>query len=247
MNENLSWRELKALNDVYLMRRSSAKIQKHPYIKYLFEDKGVLDHKPGNTKVLMPTTKFNHHYELKLKPRFDEYREFFNHYSFLKPQSNYKERDIRVLMLIAEQRDQILNHQYSRKKFSNKFFKDAKYIVADSSLEKAILHILKLEHFLGSDPVDQQCRIVLDCVSPELIVLCENVDFLLYPEVARNNNIWLWYVGGNNIKKLDFLPPISLPIYYSCDWDMHGLQIYERIKEKLPKIKLLFPSATNAS
>ncbi len=247
MNENLTWRELKALNDIYIKRQSPAKVQLHPYINYLFDDKGLLDHKYANTKVLIPTLGFDQYYEDRHKSNFCEYKDFFARHSFLKPQSNYKERDIRVLMLIAEQRDQILTNQYSRKKFSTDFFDDSKYLLPDSSLEKAILNILELDNFLGSDPKDQQYRIVLDCKSPELIVLCENIDFLLYPDLARQNNIWLWYVGGNNIKKLDYLPPIDLPIYYSCDWDYHGLLIYQGIKEKIPQIKLLFPSAVNAS
>ena len=247
MNENLSWRELKALNDIYTKRQSSAKVQLHPYIKHLFDGKGFLDHKYANTKVLIPTAEFDQYYENRHKKDFGEYLDFFNQHSFLKPQSNYKERDIRVLMLIAEQKEQILTNQYSRKKFSTDFFDDSKYLVPDSSLEKAILNILELKNFQGSDPKDQQYRLVLDCKSPEIIVLCENIDFLLYPDIARENNVWLWYVGGNNIEKLDHLPPIDLPIYYSCDWDRHGLQIYQCIKEKIPQIKLLFPSAVNAA
>ena len=247
MNENLSWRELKALNDIYTKRQSSAKVQLHPYIKHLFDGKGFLDHKYANTKVLIPALGFDQYYEIRHKKDFSEYQDFFAQHSFLKPQSNYKERDIRVLMLIAEQKEQILTNQYSRKKFSTDFFDDSKYLVPHSSLEKAILNILGLENFQGSDPKDQQYRIVLDCKLPELIVLCENIDFLLYPDIARENNIWLWYVGGNNIKKLDHLPAVNLPIYYSCDWDYHGLHIYQGIKEKIPQIKLLFPSAVNAA
>jgi hypothetical protein len=247
MNENLSWRELKALNDIYTKRLSSAKVQQHPYIKYLLNDKGLLDHKHANTKVLIPALGYDQYYECKFKDNFLKYQYFFARHSFLKPQSNYKERDIRVLMFIAEHKSQILTNQYSRKKFSNNFFSDAKYLASNSSLEKAILNILELGSFQGTDPKDQQYRLVLDCKSPEIIVLCENLDFLLYPEVARENNIWLWYVGGNNIKKLDYLPLIDLPIFYSCDWDRHGLQIYQDIKEKIPQIKLLFPSAVDAA
>ncbi|MCT4580328.1 MAG: DUF2220 domain-containing protein [Flavobacteriales bacterium] len=244
LSENLSWRELKALNDLYHKRFTRAKIQKHPYIKFLFEEKGVIDHKIANTKVLVPTSKFDSFYQERFKNNFQKYLDFFNQYSFLKPQSNYKERDIRVLMLIANQKEEILEQKYSRKKFSNHFFdEDAKYLVPDSSLEKAILQILDLEQFVGVDPKDLQYRTVLDCKNPKLIVLCENLDFLLYPDIAREHNIWLWYVGGNNIKKLDYLPSIDYPIYYSCDWDYHGLDIYQRIREKIPQIKLLYPSA----
>lgn len=244
LDENLSWRELKALSDLYNKRITKAKIQKHPYIKFLFEEMGVIDHKHANTKVLIPTSKFNTFYEEQFKESFKEYLSFFDMYTFLKPQSNYKERDIRVLMLIANQKEQILQLKYSRKKFSSMFFEeDAKYLKADSSLEKAVLNILGLEAFIGVDPKDLQYRIVLDCKDPKVIVLCENIDFLLYPEVARENGIWLWFVGGNNIKKLDFLPSIDHDIYYSCDWDYHGLDIYQRIREKIPQIQLLYPSA----
>jgi hypothetical protein len=245
LNKNLSWRELKAMNDLYHKRITKAKIQKHPYIKFLFEEEGVIDHKLANTKVLVPTLKFDAFYEERFKENFQEYLTFFEKYTFLKPQSNYKERDIRVLMLIANQKEQILQQQYSRKKFSSHFFeKDSKYLKADSSLEKAILNILGLERFIGADPKDLQYRIVLDCKTPKVIVLCENIDFLLYPDVARDHHIWLWFVGGNNITKLDHLPSIDYTIYYSCDWDYHGLDIYERIREKIPQIQLLFPSAT---
>ncbi len=244
LNENLSWRELKALNDLYHKRLTKARIQKHPYIKFLFQEKGAVDHKPANTSVLIPTAKFNPFYEERFKENVQKYIDFFNRYTFLKPQSNYQERDIRVLMLIANQKEQILQQEYSRKKFSNHFFEeDAKYLVPESSLEKAILNILGLKQFVGVDPKDLQYRTVLDCKNPKLIVLCENLDFLLYPEVARENHIWLWYVGGNNIEKLDYLPPINYAIYYSCDWDYHGLVIYQRIREKIPQIKLLYPSA----
>jgi len=244
LNEDLSWRELKALNDLYHKRITRAKVQRHPYIKFLFEEKGFVDHKIANTKVLVPTTKFDSFYEKCFKDNFHEYLDFFNQYTFLIPQSNYKERDIRVLKLIANQKEEILEQKYSRKKFSNHFFdEDAKYLVPNSSLEKAILNILDLEQFAGVDPKDLQYRTVLDCMYPEIIVLCENLDFLLYPDVARDNNIWLWYVGGNNIKKLDHLPSIDYPIYYSCDWDYHGLNIYQRIQEKIPQIRLLYPSA----
>ncbi|MGZ4079024.1 MAG: hypothetical protein ACXVDW_16215, partial [Bacteroidia bacterium] len=90
-------------------------------------------------------------------------------------------------------------------------------------------------------------KFVVDCINPKCIVLCENIDFLLLPWVSRESNIELWYAGGNNIEKLNHLPPINLPIYYSCDWDCEGLKIYERIKEKINQIEILYPSALHLS
>jgi len=55
-------------------------------------------------------------------------------------------------------------------------------------------------------------------------------------------------VGGNNIAIIDDIDEsdLSKPIYYSCDWDLAGLQIFSRIKAKLKErktdIQLLFPN-----
>jgi len=84
---------------------------------------------------------------------------------------------------------------------------------------------------------------VLQVKNPKVIVLCENLYNLKIPNRAIKNNIELWYAGGNNIDKLDRIPEVKVPIYYSCDWDYHGLSIFSRVYEKIPNIKLLTPIA----
>lgn len=76
---------------------------------------------------------------------------------------------------------------------------------------------------------------MVDCLNPKAVVLCENIAHLKNPWKAREHNIELWYVGGNNIGITDYISPekLSKPLYYSCDWDYHGLSIYSRIKDKL--------------
>lgn len=244
MNKNLTWRELKALNDLYNNGQTKAKVQAHPYIKFIHKEKGLVEHKFSNTNVLVAAENYPEFYEADFLESFFEFQRFFENHSFLTNQTSFKERDIRVLMLISRQKQEVLNNQFSRKKLSSVFFDDSKYIRKKSALEKAILNILEISSFQGSEKDTQQYRLVLDCKTPKLIVLCENIDFLLYPSIARSHNVWLWYVGGNNIKKLEHLPPIEMPIYYSCDWDYHGLKIYEGIKDKISEIKLLFPEAT---
>jgi hypothetical protein len=84
---------------------------------------------------------------------------------------------------------------------------------------------------------------VLECTNPKCIVLCENIDFLKRPALARANQIELWYAGGKNVTKLDYADTRGLPIYYSCDWDYDGLFIiYPLVKEKIPDIQLLTPN-----
>jgi hypothetical protein len=243
-DKELTWRIMKGLHQIYERGSTSNNIKGHSYVQYLLK-KEVIRPRRGYPHILDKGFDYDEVYEGEHLQDYLRYQDFFDQHDFLKPQSNYREKDIRVLMFVAKQKAQIQLDQYSRKKFSTKFFKDedAKHLDNFPALERAILDILGQERFVGADPKDHQYRFVLDCPNPRLIVLCENLDFLLYDEVARANRLWLWYAGGSNIAKLDYLPPIKYPIYYSCDWDYHGLKIYEGIRKKIPQIQLLYPTA----
>ena len=91
-------------------------------------------------------------------------------------------------------------------------------------------------------------RLVIDNKNPLAVIMCENKSCLKQPWIAKETQTKLWYVGGNNIAIIDNIDEsdLSKPIYYSCDWDLAGLQIFSRIKAKLEKrkkkIHLLFPN-----
>lgn len=244
MDKKLKWRHLKALHQIYEDGFTKNKIKKHPYIAYLLKNE-TLKPRIGKPDIIEQGFDFKKHYEKEHLVNYNQYQHFLSNNEILRNQTNFSEKDIQRLLFIKEQKDQILQDKYSRKKFSAVFFKEegAKHLDKHSGLEKAVLSILEIDSFPGKDPKDQQYKFVVNCIDPKCIVLCENIDFLLLPWVARENNIELWYAGGNNISKLDHLPDITLPIYYSCDWDFDGLKIYERIKAKIPQIKLLYPSA----
>lgn len=74
------------------------------------------------------------------------------------------------------------------------------------------------------------------CKNPTCIILCENRYFLTL-DIAPKRNVELWHVGGNNTLPIENLPKIEYPIYYLCDWDLMGLQIYERIYHRVEMIK----------
>lgn len=240
----MNWIVLKSLNELYLTGRTPKKdtVLKNPYIHFLLNStKELFVYK----KDIVANEGFKLLYESKFLDNYSRYHQFLSQHDLLKPQMRYRESDIQTLMFIQSQKEQVLKDQYSRRKFSSVFFKEkgSKHLDKNPALEKAVLSILGLDQFPGKDPKDQQYKFVVDCPKPRCIVLCENIDFLLLPWIARDNNIKLWYAGGNNIAKLDHLPDITLPIYYSCDWDYDGLKIYERIKAKIPQIILLHPSA----
>ena len=99
------------------------------------------------------------------------------------------------------------------------------------------------------DKKENQWRLVIDNKNPLAVIMCENKSFLKQPWIAKETQTKLWHVGGNNISIIDDIDEsdLSKPIYYSCDWDLAGLQIFSRIKTKLKErnrtIYLLFPNA----
>ena len=76
MNKNITWKELKALDDLYNLKRTKANIQDHPYIKYLLEEKCILDKKPDNIKVIISTDDFTEFYEETFKIQYNEAKKF---------------------------------------------------------------------------------------------------------------------------------------------------------------------------
>ncbi len=252
MVDNLSWKELKALNDLYELQKTSAKIQQHPFISHLLHDKGLLDHKVGNRNVLVPSIGFNQFYEDKLRGRYSYYREFLSTYGIeADARKNFNEEDLRTLMLIGENRVELSQKLTNLEDFSAKFFTyagGAKYLKNRKSLKDALYRILDIQQF-PSEKKDHQWRLVIDHKDPQGIVLCENKSFLKQPWIAKELQVKLWYVGGNNTSIINDIDSAELtrPIYYSCDWDLAGLQIYSRIKaileRKGAKFSILFPNA----
>jgi hypothetical protein len=254
VKNDLSWKELKALNDLYVKDKTSAKVQESDYFKYLIDDKGIIERKLGNSKILLATDDFYTFYETALKDNFDHYLSFLEQEKLeTDARKNYNEEDIKSMMFVNRNKDQIIPNLTTINKFSGEFFegKGAKYLASKQSVLKAILKILNISDFPASDPKEHQWRFVVDCPNPKAIVLCENLNFLKLPWLAEKYSIKLWYVGGNNIAIIDQIDQVEFnrPFFYSADWDLAGLNIYGRIKKKLAirdkEIKLLFPNDPN--
>lgn len=249
MNKELTWREIKALNDLYTAGFTSARIQHHPYILYLKNDLSLLSNKFANKKVLEKEKGFDKFYKKNHWGNYLHYFKFLSDNKILNDCSRYEEDDIQVLILVDENKKEIIKSLTTQRSFSCSFFKNkgSKHLEAHPSLENALLKILDIQGFPDKDPKNNQYRYVVDCKTKKTIVLCENLNFLKMPWKARENNIELWYVGGNNVSKLDHITinEINVPIFYSCDWDYDGLVIFQRIRGYIPSIKLLLPSSKN--
>lgn len=248
MNKNITWKELKALDDLYRHKRTRAIIQDHPYINYLIHERGILDLKPDNIKVIVSTDRFEAFYEDEFKKPYEEAKRFLIE-NDIKPTANkgFTIEDVKTLMLIAENKAELKNNPTNIEDFSNEFFDTSKYLKNRTSVRKAVFKIIDIAQF-PLDKKENQWRLVVDNRNPKAAIMCENKSFLKQPWIAKETQTKLWYVGGNNIAIIDDIDEndLSKPIYYSCDWDLAGLQIYLRVKAKLKErnknIHLLYPN-----
>lgn len=248
MNKNITWKELKALDDIYHLGKSNANIQEHPYIKYLLTGKCTLDRKTDNNKVILATDEFKNDYEREFKVAYHEAKTFLIENGIeSSARKSFTLEDVKTLMMIAENKIELKKKPTNIEDFSNEFFETSKYLKNKTSVCNAVFKVLDITEF-PLDKKENLWRLVVDHQNPRAVILCENKSFLKQPWISKVTQTKLWYVGGNNIKILDDIDEIELsrPLYYSCDWDLAGLQIYSRIKNKLKErnkdIKILFPN-----
>lgn len=252
MNKDLTWRVLKALNSLYNTGKISSIIASNSYVKYLIEKK-LIKYLFGNTNYLVPLNGYHLYYKNNLLPDFIQYEEFFHNNGIESSgRKTYTIEDIKTLIFIVNNREELKKSLTTRRTFSAQIFKygGSKYLEKHPGLNNIVLQLLDVNDFPAEDPMTLQWRFVVDCPNPDMVVLCENLDFLKMPQTARQHNIELWYVGGNNTKNVQYISSEKLikPLYYSCDWDYHGLRIYCRLKdifkEKSVDLNLFFPSNT---
>lgn len=248
-SKEFTWPVLKAMNDLYEKKKTTAKIQQVDYIRYLMTQTDLFAQKKGNSNVLVAGDGYEEYYEDNFKSAYQYYYNFLNQVG-IRPDGGKKftEEDIRTLMVIYESRNELRGKLTNIEDFSAKVFDYAgsKYLKSRASVRNAVLKILEINEFPQTSK-DLQYRLVVDYPNPKAIVLCENKSFLKQPWNAKELEIKLWHVGGNNITIIDDIDERELiyPMYYSCDWDFHGLRIYQRIKTKLKskgaEIKILIP------
>jgi len=251
MKRALTWRHLKALNQLYVDKRTDAKITDNGYIaNVLMVQKKLLKFKSGNNKILEVAPKYAAFYEENLKQDFEQYAQFLQTANLEDDaRRKYSEDDIKTLMFISDYKKELGRTLTTIRTFSTEVFKNhgSKYLENKPGLKNAVCKILGIDDFPDKDPKSHQWRLVVDCLNPVAVILCENLANLKNPWKLREANLEIWYVGGNNISMIDFIDEnkLMLPIFYSCDWDYHGLSIYSRIKSKMVQksvdIKLLYP------
>lgn len=248
-SKDFTWPVLKALNDLYENKKTAAKIQEVDFIRYLMTQTDLIAQKKGNNKILIAQDGYEKYYEDQFLTAYQYYYKFLN-LAGIRPDGGKKftDEDIRTLIVVYESRNELKGNLSNIEDFSAKVFDygGSKYLKFRNSVRNAVLKILEIDEFPQTSK-DLQYRLVVDYTRPKAIILCENKSFLKQPWNAKELEVKLWYVGGNNISIIDDIDEIELsyPIYYSCDWDHEGLKIYQRIKTKLKnrgaEIQILTP------
>ncbi len=195
----------------------------------------VIKYKVGNHSIIEASARFNNYYEQEFLETYEYYNNFFQKTGIENDaKKSFDDEDLKALMFVFYNKEELKKNVTTEKKLSALIYKNqnSKYLSNKLSVKNAVLKILELDQFPEKDPKNNQWRFVVDCIEPEVIVLCENLDCLKVPLEYKNHNIELWYVGGNNTKPLEDISQdkLKLPIYYFCDWDYNGLQIYSSVK-----------------
>ncbi|TKC08924.1 hypothetical protein [Pedobacter frigoris] len=251
--KHIEWKYLVGLHKLYTDGKTKLKILNNDYINLiLFKQKKLIRFKSGNHSIIEANQRYTEFYKLELLDTHNYYNTFFEQSGIENnAKKTFTQEDLEALMFVYYNKKELQEKLTTVKKFSARVFRNenSKYLENKPSLKTAVLQLLEVNEFPEKDPKNQQWRFVIDCDNPKAIVLCENLDCLKIPVEYKKNNIELWYVGGNNTKPLQDIQQdkLQLPIYYFCDWDYAGLNIYSKVKEifhnKNKEIQIIQPPA----
>lgn len=249
--KNVEWKYLKGLHQLYTEKKTKLKILNNDYInQILFKQKKLIRFKTGNHSIIEANQRYSEFYKQEFLDTYNYYNTFFEQSGIENnAKKPFTEEDLKALIFIYYNKMELQKKLTTQKKFSAQIFKyeNSKYLENKPSLKNAVLQLLEIDEFPEKDPKNQQWRFVVDCPNPKVIVLCENLDCLKVPIEYKKNNIELWYVGGQNTKPLLDIPSekLQLPLYYFCDWDYNGLNIYSQIRkifaDKTKNIEIIKP------
>jgi hypothetical protein len=249
----MNWVTLKALHEIYQQGETAKRktLLEDSKIRFLLRQTHEL--REGVSTILKGSG-FDDYYRNNHLQNYLDYCQFLENTGVLKPHLRFQETDIKILMELRAGmesgellpiREEIILAEETVRGVSQMFFRNEKHLEKSDSLVSAVKSILCIPE-LANDR-DQQYKYVLQGHQPARIVLCENLDFLKRPSKPRKHHIELWYAGGKNIAKLDYIGEINLPVFYSCDWDYDGMLIYQAVRKKIPAIRLLFPDGPEKS
>jgi len=192
-----------------------------------------------NSKKFCRTNSFEQSFIEEIFPLYQKYDSFIKKNQIENLENHYSVKDFGNLIKIENNKDEILNNEYTFQSILTDYFGSSKHRKINSILSEAIKKILDIDYFPEEGKEQQYLSVLYPKNTTRYIILCENKNRLITP---RHDFIEFWYSGGKNTKQLRFIPKPKVPIFYLCDWDFDGLNIYIDIKQKyLPTIMTLIP------
>jgi len=227
----MKWSVIKQLHSLYKSGEINKSLFKSSIGKRLFEmgvvsepEKSLVFKKDGYDSIYKTKYKADYDLVLQLIEKYDLYN------------TNFSVSEYKALIDIINAN---ISDTLTLKEIASIYFNGSKSIRKDTKLHQAILNILEVD-YLAEDKHDQQYLTVLHCKlkKPLRILLCENKNLLTK---KRFETTELWYAGGKNINKLKFVNIPDIPIYYLCDWDNDGIEIYYKVKQIYKELNLVIP------
>jgi|JI6StandDraft_1071083.scaffolds.fasta_scaffold07729_4 hypothetical protein len=225
----------------YLAKLSNEKVlpiafKDENYIRHLIDRKAI----EPNGKQFSITKKFEENFAGDIENAFSKCNSFIMKYDLSYLENHYSIDEIEALAKIEMDKLKIIEQDIAFQNILTLYFGSSKHKTAQSNLSKAIKTILGIEFFPEEIKDQQFISILYPKTKTRFIILCENKNRLI---TKRHEFIEYWYAGGKNIKQLEFIPEPQHPIFYLCDWDYDGLNIYIDIKRKyLPTLAAFIPS-----
>ncbi len=225
----------------YLAKLSNEKVlpfgyKDENYIRYLIERKAI----QLNGKQFSITKKFEENFLEEIENTFSKCSSFITKYGLSYLENHYSIEEIESLIKIETDKSKISEQEITFQNILTLYFGSSKHKTAQSNLSKAIKTILGIEFFPEEIKDQQFISILYPKTKTRFIILCENKNRLI---TKRHEFIEYWYAGGKNIKQLEFIPEPQHPIFYLCDWDFDGLNIYINIKIKyFPDLAAFIPT-----
>jgi hypothetical protein len=230
----MNWKAVKLLNQLFTDGKTSDELLKHPEARRW----ASMEYFTQEKKMLFKTERFDSFYLQKFQEQFNQFNKLISDYNLT--ETNFELTELEALLRIANDKEKLSDKDITQKEISTLYFDDAKYLKKGTKLCDAVMQVLELDT-LAVDEHDQQFLYILHCKNkiPKTIILCENDNQIKKP---RLNDVELWFAGGRNTAKLKFVVEPTIPIYYLCDWDNRGIEIYQSIKKNyFPRIEILVP------
>lgn len=206
------------------------------YIRHLIERNAI----QANGKQVSITKKFEENFAEEIENAFSKCSSFIAKYDLSYLENHYSVEEIEALIKIETDKSKIVEQEIAFQNILTLYFGSSKHKTVQSNLSRAIKTILEIEFFPEEIKDQQFTSILYPKKKTRCIILCENKNRLI---TKRHEFIEYWYAGGKNIKQLEFIPAPQYPIFYLCDWDFDGLNVYIDIKRKyLPTLTAFIPT-----